>query len=1398
MRRLRSSTVLFLAIALTAALFAAPAPAAFKHPTVGDTFGSDGTAATTIEGVSQLAINQNTERLYGLAASEEKIRGFDVSGPTTHTPLAGGLPITTAGGGGGDPDIAVSNTDGTIWWVSEGGGSLTAYDPSGTILSGFPISGVFGDPCGGATDSAGNMWVGDYGRQKLIQFNVGGASGETISVGATGNPCHIEFDRSTDDAYVANYNGATFHYTASSGYTEHTTVDNENTRGLAFDATSHVLYVAHSSYINAYNESGALLETFGNEGFHGYRGIAVNESTGVVYVAAQNDSRIFTFPGVIVPDVSTGEPLGNDQVSGTIDPAGGGNVTSCEVEYGLDTKYEGGPPVACAPATPYSGVQNITATLPGLEGETTYHYRVVAGNANGTNFGADRTITPHFVNALKTEAPISVTRNCATLRATYQGEGEEVKFQFRYGKTTSYGSFSPATPGTDTGTGLRTVSSPVCGLEPGQTYHYKVAASNSKGESVAGDVQFTTITAVEFLSTDPATNVTPVSATLNGSWQGNNEDTHYFFEWGKTSAYGNLTAGEPGVDAGSSGAPVHVEFDLSGLNPNTTYHYRIVASNAIGKTEADDRAFTTAKSAPLAREFASDVHSESALLNAEINPGGEATAYHFEYGPDDCTATPCTTVPVPDVAIGSGNTYLLRSIRLDGLEPATTYHFRVVATNGIGSGGYDTTFTTFAFTPEYKDRCGNVLARQQTGAGLLLDCRAYELVSAADTGGYDVESNLVPGQHPYAGYPDASDPPRVLYGVHNGAIPGTPGHPTNKGIDPYIATRGSDSWATSYQGVPADNPFAAAPFSSVPSGADSQLDTFAFGAAGGCSPCFGGGYTGIPVRLANGQLVQGMAGALDPGPSATQDGYVAERVSADGTHLVFGSTSKFEEDGNDNGDASIYVRDLGSGETHVVSKEPAGGNLACLQGAGECNAGEGDADGIAELAISADGSRVLVAQKVGTDGKGNRLWHLYMNVDGADHTIDVTPGASTGVHFDGMTSDGFKVFFTARQPLAGTDDNDTSADIFEAALSDSAATLTRISTGSGTGDTDSCAPALSDGGAQAHWNSIGGTPTCDAVAIAGGGGVGGEDGTVFFLSPEQLDGSDGVADQPNLYVARPGDAPQFVATLDPDDDVVRNAIGLAEARRTDDFQVTPDGEFTVFATTVSLSGYANAGHTEVFRYAAGSDGPECVSCNPTNSNAIGDATLAPNGLSISDSGQVFFNSEDPLSLRDSDNVLDVYEWEPAGTGDCSDQTPVYSAESGSCTSLISSGISAFDSKLMGASSDGTDVFFFTHDVLAEQDGNGPITKLYDARVNGGFFAVPPPALCAASDECHGPSSAPPGPPDIKTVAGNPGNASPRKPCPKGKVRRSGKCVKKKKKATKKHKKSQRLHKGSGR
>jgi Tol biopolymer transport system component len=714
------------------------------------------------------------------------------------------------------------------------------------------------------------------------------------------------------------------------------------------------------------------------------------------------------------------------------------------------------------------------------------------------------------------------------------------------------------------------------------------------------------------------------------------------------------------------------------------------------------------------------------------------------------------------------------------LEPLTTYHLRLSVTNAAGTTyGPDTTLRTLAAGDSGGvEECDNALARKQTGAGGLPDCRAYELVSAAYTGGYDVEAPMVPDQEPFAGFPSAAgfeeDPStdsknvqkrlnRVLYGVHAGVIPG-PWKPTNRGVDPYVAVRNApnEQWETEYVGLSADQSPAKTTFSSELGGTSGDLKTFAFAGEDLCFPCFEIGFdTGVPLHDPAGQLVQGLGEPGDVPETARPEGRVAKMVSADGTSLVFGSKYDFAAgDGNDDtGDLTIYVRDLASGEIEVASTDASGNALE-------------EGDEVAELDVSSDGSRVLIGADESEDAAGNEYVHLFLHRAGTAASSELAPAATSGVLFAGMSADGSKVFFTSSQKLDGSD-TDTAADLYQAAVAvNGTVTLSLLTPAAG----GSCNPVSNEAGA--HWNTVGATADCSAVAIGGGDGVSASGGPVYFLSREQLDGAYGTAILPILYSVESGEAPQFVATLSPNDPVVLDSVHDASAPEISQFQTPSTGDRATFRSTALITGVNNGGAASVFLYEDGGATPiVCVSCNPSlteDTTLKGEANLARDGLSITDDGRVFFSTTAALSVEDNNGKRDVYEWV------------------NNRARLISAGDGPFDTEFLSTTPNGTDAFFFTHDTLdSNVDKNGERTKIYDARSGGGFFKLPVKPQCAASDECHGPGTVAPAKPQIgssgKTSDGNV------RPCPKGSVRqyakngKPGKCKKKNKK-NKKNKK----------
>jgi hypothetical protein len=95
--------------------------------------------------------------------------------------------------------------------------------------------------------------------------------------------------------------------------------------------------------------------------------------------------------------------------------------------------------------------------------------------------------------------------------------------------------------------------------------------------------------------TGAATEIGARSATVAGTVRAKGQLTIYGFEYGTTSAYGSQTT--PG-SAGQGVAPVEVSQAISGLAPDTLYHYRLTATNDADTTVGDDQTFTTATEPP--------------------------------------------------------------------------------------------------------------------------------------------------------------------------------------------------------------------------------------------------------------------------------------------------------------------------------------------------------------------------------------------------------------------------------------------------------------------------------------------------------------------------------------------------------------------------------------------------------------------------------------------------------------------------------------------------------------------------------------------------------------------------------------------------------------------------------
>ena len=274
------------------------------------------------------------------------------------------------------------------------------------------------------------------------------------------------------------------------------------------------------------------------------------------------------------------------------------------------------------------------------------------------------------------------------------------------------------------------------------------------------------------------------------------------------------------------------------------------------------------------------------------------------------TATYGHELPIPDAKLldNLGVSEIITQSCSRAWSPGPTYHYRVVADKPTGRRpATDHAFTTFLTNPTEPDTCPNAQVRQQTGASLLLDCRAYELVSAANRAAMTCSRTWSPARSPCRPSPRAAD------GSSTRSTSARSRAPANR------PTTGSTH--TSRPGARTDG---RRPTSASPPTArrrpcrsarrserlEAVLDTFAFGGPDDLRSLLRrrlDRHAGAPCRRRPGPG----HGGLDWTRALGRTGRVRRQGALRRRHaLIFGSTSKFEADGNSNGDVSIYDRNL--------------------------------------------------------------------------------------------------------------------------------------------------------------------------------------------------------------------------------------------------------------------------------------------------------------------------------------------------------------------------------------------------------------------------------------------------------------------------------------------------------
>ena len=355
---------------------------------------------------------------------------------------------------------------------------------------------------------------------------------------------------------------------------------------VSFQYGTSTSYGSMSGSQNAGSGTSSTTVTIGISGLsslttYHYRAVATN-TAGTVYGA---DST-FTTPAkpTVVTTVATSIGGTAASLNATVTP--NGYATTAFFQYGTTTSY--GSTSGTQNAGSGSSSTTVTMGISGLSSLTTYHFRAVATNSAGTNYGTDSTFTTSAPPTVTTSAATSISGGSATLGASVTPNGFATNVSFQYGTTTFYGSTS-GSQSAGSGTAAVAVTTAVNGLAGQTTYHYRAVATNSAGTVYGADQTFATLAQPTF-GANPTVYAGVSDTEISGTINPNGAGTDLYFQYGTSTAYTSQTVG---IYVGTGTAPVTINVLLPGLAPSTTYHYRLLAAGVAGTFFGQDHTFTT-------------------------------------------------------------------------------------------------------------------------------------------------------------------------------------------------------------------------------------------------------------------------------------------------------------------------------------------------------------------------------------------------------------------------------------------------------------------------------------------------------------------------------------------------------------------------------------------------------------------------------------------------------------------------------------------------------------------------------------------------------------------------------------------------------------------------------------
>ncbi len=1035
--------------------------------------------------------------------------------------------------------------------------------------------------------------------------------------------------------------------------------------------------------------------------------------------------------------------------------------------------------------------QPVSTEVAGLRPGTTYTFCLVAENeaterAVGNPVAFTTTATPPE-KPLTIEPAAEIRSTTAKLTGTVNplvGDVDSWYFEYNEGNACTGG---PTTPVEGP---MKVLDQPVLGmaerLRAGTKYTFCLVVQNEVGATTGNAVSFTTAAPVPTIAEESIVNVTSSAATLQAQINPQGAETTYLFEYGTTASYESRIPASPTSLGAAVGAAEGVEVRLSGLQPDTTYHFRVVAANATGPAYGSDETFTTQQAGTV---FTLPDGRMWELVSPPNKAGGDVETVQIGYGgliqaaEDGNAVTYITSNPV---GVGKSSPIESQALSVRGpdgwtTENLTTAHEEASAKEEGGLLNFGELDEYQIFSPDFSEAW--------------VHPEGYTPLSPVPvkrTGHYEHETYVRDND---TGTFTPTELTRQQWYEEQLAL----AHGAKFTLESSIGASGSGPGEFSSPGSIAVQ---------RPSGdffvADGKNDRIeVFDPKGKyLTEITGAEVPGGTLGEASGIAVDDSV-HLENGPNSVSAGdvYVAARSQ--------GVVDKFQPKGPEPMEGYEYVCQIGvasGGCIKAATPEPSQPTSVAVDGYG--NVYVGRSDGAVEEFDSGGnflatlGAATLSTAGIAVNASGGAV---YVVTDaGALTKLTVSPGSHEVESEIALLGEG--VTTVAVDQETGNlfvDEGSSGVREYEQTATEKAGE-----------------PPLAEfaGGGEIGHGSIGIAYSRDSgTGMVYAAETGGKVLIYAFTTSKSCNPSTAPAkgeevdavsqDGCYVYFNSAGGSGPLELAHDAGSKWTTTAVpsleGVIKWRLTGEHdgpaeELSPNGRYLTFMSNATPTGYDNrdavsgARDEEVYIYDAVAGKLSCASCDPSGARPVGvfdpgtnwegrllvdrndeweGSTLAgslPDWIAygqskliyqphyLSDTGRLFFNSPDTLVPAAVSGQENVYEYEPAGAGSCLGLTP--------CLSLISSGASGQESAFADASINGDDVFFLTAARLVSQDYDNSY-DMYDAHLcTASVPCVPPapvsPPPCETGDSCKASPTPQPGifgPPPSATFVGA-GNA----------------------------------------